>query len=95
MANGGSDGSAVTNGGSEQMAGATGAVAQRSVVVRARLVQTESCRRWCGSIRQGTAMAAVGARMRRATAQVETEVQAGALTAALVAALAGRGKKKV
>ena len=33
--------------------------------------------------------------MRRAAAQAETEVQAGALTAALVAALAGRGKQKV
>ena len=54
---------------------------------------------WCGSIRQGTATAAAGARMHRATAQVETEVQAGALTAALVAALvtaeAGRGKQTV
>ena len=43
------------------MAGATGAVAQRSVVVRAQLVRTESCRRWCGSVRQGTATAAVEA----------------------------------
>ena len=73
----------------------TRAVAQRSVVVRARLMRTELCRRWCGSIRQGTATAAAGARMRRAMAQAETEVQAGALTAALVAALAGRGKQKV
>ena len=88
------------------MAGETGAVAQRSVVVRARLVRTESCRRWCGSIRQGTSTAAAEARMRRATTrmalattQAETEVQVGALTAALVAALvmaeAGRGKQKV
>ena len=88
------------------MAGATGAAAQRSVVVRARLVRTESCRRWCGSVRQGTATAAAEARMRRAsaglalaTAQAETGVQAGALTAALVAALvtaeAGRGKQQV
>ena len=64
----------MANGGSEQMAGATGAMAQRSVVVRTRLVRTESFRRWCGSIRQGTATAAAGARMRRATAQAETEV---------------------
>ena len=50
------------------MAGATGAVAQRSVVVRARLVRIESCRRWCGSVRQGTATAAAEAGKFRATA---------------------------
>ena len=74
MANGGSDGSAMTNGGSEQMARATGAVTQRSVVVRVRLVRTESCRQWSGSIRQGIAAVAAGARMRKATTQAETEV---------------------
>ena len=67
-------------------------------MVRARLVRTESYRRWCGSVRQGTATAAKKARMRRATVEAGTEVQAGALTAALVVALvtteAGRGKAK-
>ena len=84
MANGGSDGSA----------GVTVAVTQGSVVVRALLVRTGFCRRWCGSVRQGTVDV-----QGSATAAAEAVVQAGALTAALVAALvmaeAGRGKQKV
>ena len=84
MANGGSDGSA----------GATEAVTQSSVVVRALLVQTGSCQRWCGSVRQGIVEV-----QGSTTAAAEAVVQAGALTAALGAALvtaeAGRGKQKV
>ena len=52
---------------------------QGSVVVRARLVQTGSCRRWCGSVRQGTeeaqgsATAAAEAAKCRATAGMAQE----------------------
>ena len=76
------------SGGNDGSVGATAAVTQGSVVVRTLLVRTGSCRRWCGSVRQGSA-----------TAAAEVVVQAGALAAALVAALvtaeAGRGKQKV
>ena len=85
---------AMANGGSDDSAGVTVAVAQGSVVVRALLVRTGSCRRWCGSVRQGTVDV-----QGSATAAAEAVVQAGALAAALVAALvtteAGRGKQKV
>ena len=70
---GGSDGSAV----------ATAAVDQGSVVVRARLVRTGSCRRWCGSVRQGTVeaqgstTAAAEAEKRRATAGMAREETGG------------------
>ena len=76
MANGGSDGSA----------GATAAVTQGSIMVRALLVRTGSCWRWCGSVRQGTVDV-----QGSATAAAEAVVQAGAL----VTAEAGRGKQKV
>ena len=64
------------------MAEATAVVIEGSVVVRARLEPTGSCRRWCGSVRQGT----VGVQG-SATAAAEAMVQAGALAAALVTAL--------
>ena len=44
---------AMTNDGSDGSTGATAAVTRGSVVVRARLVRTGSCRRWCGSVRHG------------------------------------------
>ena len=63
-------------------------------MVRALVVRTGSCRRWCGSVKQGTVEV-----QGSATAAEEAVVQAGALTAALVTALvtaeAGRGKQKV
>ena len=40
--------------GKERTAGAMAAVTEGSVVVRALLVRIGSCRRWCGSVRQGT-----------------------------------------
>ena len=70
---------AMTNGGSDG-----------SAVMLARLVRAGSCRRWCGSVRQGTVDA-----QGSATTAARAKVQAGALAAALVAAEAGRGKQKV
>ena len=71
--------SAVTNGDSEQTAGAMVAVTQGWVVVRGQLVRTGSCWRWCGSFRQGTvdaqgsATAAVEAVVCRAPAVMAQE----------------------
>ena len=70
---------AMTNDGSDGSAGATAAVTQGSVVVRARLVRTGSCRRWCGSVRQGTVEV-----QGSDTAAAGAMVQAGALAVALV-----------
>ena len=82
------------SGGNDSLAGATAAVTQASIVVRALLVLTGSCRWWCGSVRQGTVDV-----QGSATAAAEVVVQARALAAALVATLvtaeAGRGKQKV
>ena len=81
--------------GNDSSVGATAAVTQGSVVVRALLVLTGSCRWWCGSVRQGT----VDVQGSATAAAAEAVVQAGALAAALVATLgtaeAGRGKQKV
>ena len=68
------------SGGNDGSAGATAAVTQGSVVVRALLVRTGSCLRWCGSVRQGTVDV-----QGSATAAAEAVVHAGAL----------RGKQKV
>ena len=82
------------SGGNDGSVGATAVVTQGSVVVRALLVRTGSCRRWCGSVRHGTVDV-----QGSATAAAEAVVQAGPLAAARVAALvtaeAGRGKQKV
>ena len=64
---------------SDGSAEAMAAVTEGSVVVRAGLVQTGSCRRWCGSVRQGTEeaqgspTAAAEAAKRKATAGMAQE----------------------
>ena len=82
------------SGGNDGSTRATAAVTQGSVVVRALLVRTGSCRRWCGSVRQGT-VDVQGSATAAAEAVVQAEALAAALVAALVTAEAGRGKQKV
>ena len=70
------------------MAGATAAVTEGSVVVRARLARTGSCRRWCGSVRKGTVEV-----QGSATVVAGAMVQAGAQgSKAQGTTEAGRGK---
>ena len=74
--------------GSERTVGATAAVIEGSVVVRAWLVRTGSCRRWCGSVRQGIVEV-----QGSATAAAGAMVQAGAQSSeAQGTAEAGRNK---
>ena len=69
---------AMTNGGSDGSAGATAAVTQGSVVVRAWLVRTGSFRSWCGSVRQGI-VEVQGSDTAVARAMVQARALAGAL----------------